>query len=93
MLANPPGFGFRLVADSQTHLSKKDLIGEGEWWGRGRVGKQSLSEASCPLLASQNYCFSLVCLVGHILGTCQIDGPKLLIFSGKTKRHKLWMCL
>ena len=73
---NPPGFGFRLVADSQTHLSKGPYEG---------AGKQSLSAASCPLQASQNYCYWPVCLVGHILGACQIDGPMLLICSDKMR--------
>ena len=40
MLGNPPGFGFRLVADSQTHLSKKDLMGEEEWVEEG--GRQTI---------------------------------------------------
>ena len=64
---------------------KKGPDGRGGMVGEGRVGKQSLSEASCPLLASQNYCYSLVCLVGHILGACQIDGPKLLISPEKLR--------
>ena len=86
MLGNPPGFGFRLAADSQTHRSlKKGPDGRGGMVGEGGGVKQSLSEASCPLLASQNYCYSLVCLVGHILGACQIDGPKLLISPEKLR--------
>ena len=64
---------------------KKEPDGRRGMVGEGRVGKQSLSEASCPLLASQNYCYSLVCLVGHILGACQIDGPKLLISPEKLR--------
>ena len=91
MLGNPPGFGFRLVADSQTHLAKKDLMGRG---GGGGWGRQTI--LVCGIMSFAGIT-ELLLLTGLFSGThfrsVSNRWAKLIDFSGKTKRHKFWMWL